>query len=287
MGAYRQVSDEDLKKGYWWLTHKEVVAKASIIGAVLLLVLLYVSLFFGFNKQLNALTLDQQSQHLDQTFDWSSYHEQRKPRQIQISASESFAVNNRLYNLVAAVQNPNNDWSIAKLDYRFIVDGVAADIQSTYLNPGEDKLLMRLGYKVTKAIKKVTVEIVDVSWRRFDSQVPVINWEVNAVEYTPAYSVDGSNLPARVTWQAKNLSLYNLWGIDWQVALYNRDRLVAVNQIRTDDWNALESRELEAVWLYGLSSITKAEVFPVINWLDEDIFKTIQEIERGIDRVNL
>jgi len=146
---------------------------------------------------------------------------------------------------------------------------------------------MRLGYKVTKAIKKVTVEIVDISWQRFDNKVPVINWEVNTVKYTPAHSVDDLILPASVTWQAKNLSLYNLWGIDWQVALYNRDRLVAVNKIRSDDWNAMESHDLEAVWLYDLSSITKAEVFPVINWLDSGIFKTNQEIERSQNRVNL
>ena len=290
MGDYRRISDEDLEKGYWWLTHKEMVTKVAWVIGILALVILYIILFFGVYRFTGNTTLDQWSQKLNQTFDWGAYHQQRAPQAIQVSEGEFFAVNSRLYNLVAAVQNPNDDWSVSRLDYRFVVDGQSAPIQTAFLNPGENRLLIQLGYEVQKAVKSLDVEIINVNWRRFDNQVPVIRWETDGVVYIPPVidnSEEGISLPAQVSWQAKNLSLYNLWTVDWQIALYNRDRLVAINQIRTEDWSAIEIRDLVAVWLYDLPFITRAEVSPVVNWLDQDNFKAGNQIESDKDRVNL
>jgi hypothetical protein len=290
MGDYREVSDEDLEKGYWWLTHKQMVVKMTWVISIIALVILYISLFFGVYRYTGSLTLEQWSNELNQTFDWSAYHQARSPQSVQVSGGEFFAVNSRLYNLVAAIQNPNDDWSITELDYRFVVDGKPAAIQKSFLNPGENKLLLQLGYEVQSPIRSLEVEIIDVNWQRFDQGVPIINWDIDAAVYVPAIvdnSEEGVNLPARVNWQAKNLSLYNLWAVDWQIALYNRDRLVGVNKIRTEDWSATETRNLEAIWLYDLPYITRVEIFPVVNWLDQENFKAGDKIESGKDRVNL
>ena len=291
MDDYQQVTDEDLRRGYWWLNHKNLAIKIAWVLAIILLLGLYAGLFLDINKYTSGQTLEQWSISLSKNFDWATYHNQHQSQPIQISATEFFAINSRLYNLVAAVNNPNEDWLVSRLDYRFVVNGQPLDAQSTFLNPRENKLLLRFGHQVNSAIKDLKVEVLDTAWQRFDHTVPVINWEISDVSFHPATTqiIDDQvvDLPWRVTWQARNLSLYNLWSASWQVALYNRDRLVAVNQVEAEDFSALEERELEAIWLYDLSQVTKAEVIPHVNWLDRDNFKAGASDNSDQDRVNL
>jgi hypothetical protein len=292
MDDYRQVTDDDLSRGYWWLKHKTLAIKIAWALGIIILLWLYAGLFLGINKYAGGQTLEQQSMALSNNFDWATYHGQRHSQSIQVSGTEFFAVNSRLYNLVAAVNNPNQDWFVSQLDYRFVVDGKPLDAQSTFLNPGENKLLLRLGYQAARAIKNLEIEVLDTAWQRFDNSAPMINWGIEDASFHPAttQTIDDQiiDLPERVTWQARNLSLFNLWTASWQIALYNRDRLVAVNQIIAEDFAALENRELEAVWLYDLPQVTKVEVIPHVNWLDRDNFKASESGDNpDEDRVNL
>ncbi|RJQ35342.1 hypothetical protein C4566_00810, partial [Candidatus Parcubacteria bacterium] len=89
-----------------------------------------------------------------------------------------------------------------------------------------------------------------------------------------------------VTWQAQNLSLYDFWEVDWQIALFDGDNLVGVNEAKSRDFKSLESRDIEVAWLKDLPRVTKVQIFPVLNWLDKDNFTSYYQEEREVDRVN-
>lgn len=271
------VSDKDLERGYWWLTHRTLLIKASWVLAVLLLALLYIFLLAKVTTLVSGPGLNQWAQSLDQHFDWQTYHQQRKPKTVILGQAQVLPVSGRLYNLVAAIQNPNSDWAISKLTYRFVVNGEAQEEQTTFLNPGQDKYLLKMGLSFQGVIKTADLQVVDVAWQRLDDKTITLDWQIENVKYQgpSTITVDEERLeiPARVTWQAQNLSLYNLWQTNWQIALYNLDRLVAINQIQVDNWQALEKKDLEAVWLSNLSNITRTEVKADINWLDKNNLK--------------
>ena len=197
----------------------------------------------------------------------------------------------RLYNLVAVVKNPNADWALSQLSYRFVVNGEAQEEQTTFLNPGQEKYLLKLGFSFQGVIKTVDVQIVDIAWRRFEEDTIVLDWQVDNIKYQGPSVItvdkDRVDVPARATWQAQNLSLYNLWQTNWQVALYNFDRLVAVSQIQVENWEALGKKDLEAVWLNDLSNVTKVEVKPDVNWLDTTNLKIDTSAPVEDDRFSL
>jgi hypothetical protein len=285
------LSDKDLDRGYWWLTHKTLIIKMSWFLGILLVVLLYVFLLTKFTTLINGAGLNQWAQNIQQHFDWQTYHQQRKPQTIVVSSAQVLPVAGRLYNLVAVVKNPNADWAISKLSYRFVVNGEAQEEQVTFLNPGQEKYLLKLGLSFQGVIKTVDLQIVDIAWRRFEEDTIVLDWQVDNIKYQgpSVITVDKErvDVPARATWQAQNLSLYNLWQTNWQVALYNLDRLVAVSQIQVENWQALAKKDLEAVWLNDLSNVTKVEVKPDVNWLDATNLKIDTSVPVEDDRFSL
>ena len=235
--------------------------------------------------------MDQWSQALSKNFDWQTYHQQRQPQTIAISSAQVLPVSGRLYNLVATIKNPNTDWAVTNLEYRFIVNGEPQERQYSFLNPAQDKFLLKLGFSFVGVIKTVEVEVLDLAWRRFENDSPQLDWQIENIRYqgpsVQTINEERIDIPAKVTWQAKNLSLYNLWQSDFQIALYNIDRLVAINTLRVEDWQALENKDLEAVWLNDLSRITKAEIKVDVNWLDQTNFKSDSILPENSDRFSL
>lgn len=280
MDDYRPISQKELERGYFLVTHRLIIKKIALISAIVILIIFYAIIIWQFFNYLRSQSFNQVATSIDQSkIDWAAYHNSRAPQNLDLDKPTFISLGDRKYNIVALVANPNQNWAVKNLDYHFVSQGEATPTQTAFINPGETRLLAITGYDSDKAIRDPELVISDIEWYRIDSRFPQINIEVSGIAFQAAsrQTVDGvtTQLPARVSWQAYNDSVYNFWEINWQVALYNGDKLVALNEPKTKDFLALERRDMETVWLGGLPRVTRAEVFPLINKLDSGIFKDI------------
>jgi hypothetical protein len=268
------VSDKDLERGYWWLTHKTLLNKAGFFIALLALLFLYIFLLAKVTHYFSLPTLDKFAEAANQSFDWQTYHQERKPQTLVLGRVDIIPVSGSLYNLAAVVKNPNPDWSVSSLVYRFVINGEAQAEQTTFVNPLQDKFLLSLGLNIQGPVKTADLQVIDIAWRRFENDLIDLDWQISPAKYQGPSVItvkeERVDIPARVTWQAQNLSLYNLWETNWQIALYNLDRLVGINQIQSNTWQSLESRDLEAVWLNSLPNITRVEVKADVDLLSSE-----------------
>ncbi len=281
MDDYKPISQKELERGYFFVTHRLLLQKIILAIVILLLAILYVFAVWRGIAYFRGGSFGSLAAQIDEdTFDWASYHQKRAPQEIVIDDAQSISLGNKKYNLTAQVANPNNDWALSEVEYYFVVNGQATPTATTWLNPGEEKLFLLPAYEAPAGVTRLSLEISDKKWQRIDSNFINIDFEVANVQFHAATRqvVDNQTLElsARVSWQATNTSLLSFWDVGWQVALYNGDRLVAINQLTTHDFLGLEQRDLEVAWLNQLPRVTKAKVIPLFNKLDYDNIKDVE-----------
>lgn len=289
---FTDLSNQDLERGYWWLQHKELINKIFLVFLVLALLSLYTWLTFAYLKYFQSGTWETYAQQLNSSqFNWAQYHQARVAKALKISGAQALATNGSLYNLAAAVENPNIDWLASKLTYRFVVNGQVQANKETFILPASNKFLLQLAYQAKTSIQSVQIEILETVWQRVGDE----NFQVFTLD-DPQYLGPNTqvvedkkiDLPAKVVWQATNNSLFDFWQVPWQIAVYNQDRLVGVSELLVEDFKSLESKDLEVVWLYDLPRITKVIVTPQLNIKDKNNIKNTNQDNKTIeDRVNL
>lgn len=280
MDDYKPISQKELERGYFFVTHRLLIKKIIFLLSIFILVIFYGFLIFRAIRYFTGPSFSNLALEMQQnTFDFAAYHKQRFPQNIILGQPEFISLGDRRYNIVAMVENPNKDWAVKSIEYYFVSQGESSPSKTAFVNPGEKRLLTLTSYESNKAIRSPELVISKTEWYRVDNSFPQINIDITDITFQASSreTVDGvtSDLPARVLWRAHNDSVYNFWEVDWQVALYNSDKLVAINELKTKDFLALENRDLEAIWLTKLPRVTRAAVFPIINKLDSAIFKDI------------
>lgn len=281
MNDYQPLSPKELERGYFFQTHKEGFKKISLFTFIAVIVVIYGVAIFSLISTVRGAGFNETAQRLvGGVFDWQTYHQNRAPLPVIASSSQFISLGDLRYDLVAFINNPNNDWAMPEFEYTFLVNGVELPTQTSFLNPGENRMLIRTAYVASGTIKEVKVNIGTMKWRRYEKDVPVVDWDIQNVRYQPItrQTVDKKSfiISPRVIWEAKNMSLYDFWTVDWQVALFSGDKVVGIKEYRAKDFNSLQSKEMEVVWLNDLPRVTKTVVYPVLNWLDSKNFKTMQ-----------
>ncbi len=290
MDDYQPISPKEIDRAYFFLTHKKLFIKIAFGFAILVLAIIYVVLIINIITLVRTPSFSNMAAQLSGTINWASYHASRAPQPILTTTTKFVPLGDGRYNLVAFVENPNDDWSAKSFQYKFVVNGQELQIEESFLNPAEKRMILEMGYNSPVSIQELQFNVGNVSWRRFENDIPEINWDISNVSYKPARTVTIENeavdVPASVNWTATNLSLYDFWEVGWQIALFDGDRLIGVNQVNSVDFMSLESREMSPAWLKELPRVNKVEIFPVVDWLDKDNFKSYYQEEREIDRVN-
>ena len=291
MDDYKPLKQKELDRGYYFLTHRPMIKKALYGVAIAILALAYLFVISNIIKYVTGTSFNTAALQMANNTDWATYHQNRMPQDINVSATQFLAIGAGRYNLLAKVSNPNDDWAVSEFEYTFVVNGKALEAKTLFLNPGEEYFLLDIGYESTKAISSLKVVLDNIKWRRWENDTPVIQWQVKDNNFKPlSREVVGNDtivVQPHATWEAINMSLFAFWEVDWQVILYNGDRVVAVSEVKSKDFDSLESRQLEAIWLNDLPRVTRTEVWPLLNWLDLDSFKEITPDREGGNRTDL
>jgi hypothetical protein len=291
MDYFEPLSEKDLKRGMYVLQHKAMFVRLAWIFSFLIIFVIYGILVINVVRYVQAPSWLEISETVKKNGAWSVYHQEEAPIDIELGQAKALTLGNGIYNLVATIKNPNEDWLVSSLEYRFIVNGQELPFRTSFLNASDQHLLLQLGYKVDVSVGSVNIEIEKVRWQRLQTDTPQISWEINDLKYQGESSVvvNGQNvkLPAQVSWQAKNKSLFNFWEVGFQVALFENDNIIGVAEVNERDFKSLETRPIEATWAYNLPRATRAEVWPVLNWLDKNNYKSSELTPDSQNRLRL
>lgn len=291
MDYFQPLSQKDLDRGMYFLQHKAMFIRLAWILAILIIVSIYSVLVFNVVRYIQAPSWLAISESFKSSGVWSNYHQFKAPIEIELGQARALTLGNSVYNLVATIKNPNPDWLASSLEYKFIINGQALPVRTAFLNAADQHLLLQLGYKTDAPVASADIEIDNVRWQRLTDETPQISWPITELKYQGESSVQVGgvmvNLPAQVSWQAQNKSLFNFWEVGWQVALFENDNIIGVAELNERDFKSLETRNIEATWAYNLPRATRAEVWPVLNWLDKNNFKSTESIPGNQDRLRL
>lgn len=180
------------------------------------------------------------------------------------------------YDLIAKVQNPNNDWGIESVNYEFdLYDNtnqlIGTKTGKTYLLPQETKYIIEQKIFSQTQISKVELKLNNLSWKKL-AQVSDLGLKVKNTEYQ--ILEDGSNL---LVGTIDNKSSYDLDTIEVVGVLFNADNeIIAAGKTSMNTVLRNESRGFEIFWPYPIVQETKssdAKAYTNI-FLNENFIKT-------------
>ena len=257
---------------YWFVSYKKEFKKWWIIAitAIDLLMIVYVIvsvlIFISETPKYNRLIVNS-----SQSFISAGYRVQNQPEQIVQGETRAIPVSLQKYDLVAKINNPNEDWGIRKLKYKFVLDGTEEEERESFILPNEEKYLFQLGvgYSGTEAPQNVEVKLYDLEWQRISDKKVIddILFESSKVELTSS-SIANTNQTGGVshlTANIKNKSVLGFWEVGVQVIIVYNDRIVAVNYTVLRQFSSFEEKAIDLSWFYSLPENSEVIIKPEVN----------------------
>jgi hypothetical protein len=206
------------------------------------------------------------------------------PRQVTdplVLSSVTVLARDGHHDLTARIQNPNEKF-LGTFEYCFLSAGQTVLCRPGFVLPGEEKQLLALGQNLTSGAD-VSLEIRNIVWRRLDAhQIPDwnaylasrLNLEVSGLVFN---SAEASGLSEQVSlnylqFSVSNLSAYGYYEAPLNIFLYRGSELAGIQRYVLANLLPGETREVRVSWPGRLAGITRTEVRPDINILDDGAY---------------
>lgn len=274
-----RVSKFNLKLSYWYINNKLRLRQALVIFLILLSVGFYMfTLYRGgtiilvddpiLSRSLEELT--------DNTIDYTFFHRANRPADIQILSFDSTNGRDGRFDFIAKLFNPNEHFSASKVDLQLFVGSKPIAEKSTFILPGEEKLIVFFGEEIEQVSSPV-LRIVKVQWARQRAYAeyaePRLNFEITEIDFTSA----NNQLPVNtLNFKIKNNTAFSYWQVGVYAGLVSGGSITAGNYILLDQFVSGETRDVEMRWHEPLFGITDFEIFTEVNILDESVFMGVR-----------
>lgn len=275
-----QLTEDKLKWGYWWVTHKVQVRKVfTLVLGVIALVLVgyagfgFLDWFFGSGVRERS----QLAQMTRQVINYASFRERMAPRDLMVGSTSVLNAGEDAYDLVVSVTNPNmTHW--VDFDYQFGSDSPLGSVAHDFILPGGIKYIHQLGAESAARPSSPELQLSNLAWHRVDPHVirpDVTTWAgirlqlpITDVVFTPPDPSDQLTV-SRVTFNVKNDTGFGYRKIGFFVSLMGQAGIVGVNYVTISDLRPGETRRVDASWFSVLPSVSKVEVTPDVNIFDD------------------
>lgn len=277
------MTEKQLKWAYWWVRNKVRIRQVftAILGIFAFSLVAYAG--FGFLDWFFVSGVRERA-NLAQTIatgtplaTWRDYGAKQVvlfDSPVILSAGEG------RYDIFSRATNPNDEWMV-EFDYRFDAGGVSIQAKPGFLLPGETKNLHALGVKSDSRPSSPEIEITNLRWNRIDPHLArpdYRTWSVSRLdlrivdaEYTPPDPSD--MLPiSRADFTIENHTAFSYYTVGFFVSLFSGQKIAGVNYVTISELRAGEQRSVEATWFNSLPNVTRVEVEPEVNILDERVY---------------
>lgn len=266
------LSEKELKFGYWFLTHTEQLRKILIGFIIFICVVVWGLAGYGLVKYLKDLPQDKAitAGIINATVDYESFRQRNQPLGLQISEPEIIYTGKNKYDFVASVYNPNQKRGVVELAYVFRAENFATPTATATILPEQKVYLLSLANISEWRLSQAKVEIVDLRWQSLVEKIDLTASLIDVADISFAAQPVGDGL--KLSFTAKNNLLKNLWEVDFQAVLIGAGGIVGANQLKVENFLAGEKKEIEMNWFERLPKVQSAEIIPLVNIYKSDIY---------------
>jgi hypothetical protein len=279
------LTEDQLKWGYWFVTHKIMLRR--ILSVVLIVFSVATLGYSGYGLVLDIADAQNQLNQLANLAQWQlnpAVTAAQAPRPLSFSNAQIIVTQGK-YDLIGTVVNPNQNFA-ARFTYRFTGGSFASEPSSEFILPGEQKLVAQLGIASPTRPSNGTLEITGTSWERIDRHVypdwstfatEHLNLPVSDILYTPSIELTPNNPPiGKTSFTITNNTGYGYYGIRTFVVMYRGAAIVAAGFTTFDSLRPNQSAAGEVTWYEDYGAVTSIKVFPEIDILNSASYIRVQ-----------
>ncbi len=296
MTDFQDLSEKELKFGYWFVTHKLLLRKILIIFLIVWSVGFLGYAIYGLISELviYGQSFDLAVQSLNQSqVNFNAYKVKNRVSNLQISNLNIIPSGQGKYDFVAKIKNPNSIWTVESFDYQFVTGIDEIDLTKDrsrpnpdrlkhgFILPGEEKYLIDLSVKSKTAITGASLNLTNLKWRRVPNFASIakekFNFAISNVKFVPASAVpiSGKLAVSQVSFSATNKSAYSFWNVGFYIILFNGPTISGANYLSLDQFLSGQTRSLQVNWFQNLPNITQVQVVPEVNILDSSVYMQV------------
>ncbi len=189
------------------------------------------------------------------------------------------------YDMAVNLKNPNDKYS-GTYSFCFYANETNIKCGSDFILPGEEKYATALGQKIDDQVA-VGFKITSISWQRFDNR-KIPNWASFAnerlnfrIENLNLVLAEKSGLSEKIGLDLLEFSIvnntnYGYYEVPLTISFYSGQDLVGVNSYLLKNFIAGETKTVRLSWPGGLGNVSRTEIRPNINLLDDNVYLNYQ-----------
>jgi hypothetical protein len=279
------LSEEQLKWGYWFVTHKIMLRR--ILSVVLIVFSVATLGYSGYRLVLDVADAQNRLNQLANLAQWQLNHQvtaAQAPRPLSFSNAQVIVTQGK-YDMIGTVVNPNQNFA-ARFTYRFTGGSFASDPLSEFILPGEQKLVAGLGIVSLTRPSNAALEIIGTTWVKIDRHAYAdwttfaaqhLNLPVSNILYTPSIELAPDKPPiGKTSFTITNNTGYGYYGIRALVVMYRGAAIAAVGLTTFDSLRPNEAAAGEVTWYEDYGAVTSIKVFPEIDILNDASYIRVQ-----------
>ena len=283
-----QLTEDQLKWGYWWVTHKLQLKNilAAVIGVVAAVLVIYAA--YGFADWYfgsGVLERFQIGQMANQPTGYPEIRQRTAAQPLGLDTPTVLVSGSNSYDISVPLTNPNAGWW-AVLNWHFVVGGQkTGPTQTSVVLPNGMIYLVQLGFKSDTFPTGAELVVDNLYWRRLDQHQirpdypswagERLDFQVTDAEFKPPAFNDTLQV-SRATFNIHNNTGYGYRRVGFFVVLWDGSTMVGVNHGTVGNLLAGETRSVDASWFTVLPRVTRVEVTPDINILDDGIYLPVK-----------
>lgn len=190
--------------------------------------------------------------------------------------------NGETFDLVSTLKNPNEKFS-AYFEYCFTISEIDTRCTQGFILPQEEKYLTLIGQKSTSTSLTANLSLNKLEWRRIDAhEIPDwnsfstsrLNFSLENIILSAANP--SSNDLNSLSFSITNRTPYSYYEVPLNINFYRGEEIVATNKHIVKIFLAGDKRDVRLSWTGSLSGITRTEIRPEIDLLNENVYLKYQ-----------
>lgn len=269
------LTEQQLKFGYWFVTHKVALRKGGVIALILVNAALWLpAVYMAFRLfVVDGPAYARMLQQMSVSLVNPDVIEAARPEPPVVAQTLVFNTAGNRYDFAAIIKNQNPKW-YGDFEYRFVAEGFATPARHAVLLPGRETVVSELGVTAPSRIRGGRLEFSSFLWRRISTRVvkdpPSFVAERTAIVVSDARHEPGP--PARTSFVVTNNTAFGYWNVDVIVLLKRGTSVVGVNRVTLERLASGEARPVDVAWFDSVGSVGAVDVRPQVNIFDPGVY---------------
>lgn len=273
-----EISDQDLKWGYWWEEHRARIKQILLIIVIVMVSMLVLYSSWQFIDWLASRKAENEMYKVmvDNQVNFDDWWQNNKPKDPELGQVYAVSAGAGVYDLVVSIKNPNLRWAIQDFDYVFDVDGETYT-GSNFLLPMEDKYILSLAVKSSSQPRSLSVELVNLHWQRIKnlSEYTAPNFVVEDQDIQQV-TVANKDIPAnKLDFKLLNESPYGYRQIVVTAMLLSSGKIQSVGQQTINEIDSGQMVPVTFYWPQASGLIDNLFVRAEVNVLKSEFIKPL------------